>query len=52
MGHFITMKLNPHQRAFTQIPTCTLLLIVCAVQLGKTHKTKTLTINEDNERLQ
>ncbi len=26
--------------------------MVCAVQLGNTHKTKTLKINDDNERLQ
>lgn len=32
------------------IQTLTLFLIAWALQHGITHKTKTLTINEDNER--
>ena len=46
------MLRSPPQRTFTQIPTFTLLLIVFAEHPENTHKTKTPTINDDNERLQ
>ncbi|MGJ8757405.1 hypothetical protein [Acinetobacter junii] len=39
-------------RAFTQTPTWTLLLIVWAEHPDIKYKTKTLTINDDHERLQ
>ncbi len=51
-ANIFSNRLDILYSALTQIPTFTLLLIVFAEHPENTHKTKTLTINEDNERLQ
>lgn len=52
VGHKFKIEHNANQSAFTQIPTCMLLLIVCAVHPGKSINTARLSAKETGERLQ